>query len=928
VGSSEPARLAPRGHVWQFADCEFDELGRELRVSGRVVDVEAKPLEVLHQLLLHAGEVVTKDELLDAVWPGTTVVDGSLATAISKLRKAMADDERIIVTRPRIGYRLGVPVHSKAAPATAWPDLPLEPGQPVPGRDQWRLVRRLDRTASSDVWLAEHPKTHETRVFKFAPDAARMKRLKREVTLARLLRETLGERPDFVRVLEWNFDSQPYFVESEYCGSNLADWAEAEGGLGAVPLEVRLRLLTDAARAVAAAHDVDVLHKDLKPANILVAPGADGAPQIKIADFGSASLLAPARLDQLGITNLGFTQSGAGHTDTLTGTVMYVAPEVLAGQSPSPASDVYALGVLLYQLLIGDFRRPLAPGWEADIADPLLRDDIAEAACGDPSRRLAKASTLADRISGLEPRRAERQRRDQAERRAEHTERSVSLARVRRRWLAVGLAAVVAALGAGAAFSRRAATSSIGVPAATTITSLAVLPLANLSGDPAQDYLADGLTEALIADLSQIRALRVISRTSVMQYKGATKPMPQIARELHVDGVVEGSVVRDGDRVRITAQLIHAASDTHVWAETYDRDLRDILKLQRELAREVSRRIRVAVQPAEDQRLALSATVDPKAHELYLRGRFFWNRRTRDDLLKAVDYFQQATALDPSYSLAYAGLADAEIELVGFGNVLAAEGIPKAKAAAAKAIELDGSLAEPHTALAYAYAVDWDWTAADKEFQRGLALNPGYVIGLYQYGFFLSLIGRQDEAIRLVQQAVESDPLSAIVLYRAGRVYYHARQYDKALECFQRILELNPNDQLGIFGVGLVHEAKGEIREALPYLRREQLRGGYDVAAALAATGDAATARRLLAELMKRTRDQKRYLRPGWIAEVHARLGDKDEAFRWLERGFQERDAWLALLNVWPPFDALREDPRYADLIRRMNFQSSNTSLN
>jgi tetratricopeptide (TPR) repeat protein len=302
------------------------------------------------------------------------------------------------------------------------------------------------------------------------------------------------------------------------------------------------------------------------------------------------------------------------------------------------------------------------------------------------------------------------------------------------------------------------------------------------------------------------------------------------------------------------------------------------------------------------------------------------DRRTRDDLLRAVDYFHQATTLDPNYPLAYAGLADAEIELVGFGNVLAAEGIPKAKAAAAKAIELDGSLAEPHTALAYAYAVDWDWAAADTEFRRGLALNPGYVIGLYQYGFFMSLIGRQDEAIRLAQQAVESDPLSSIVLYRAGRVYFHARQYDNALECFQRILELNPDDQLGILGMGLVHEAKGEIREALPYLRREQLRGGYDVAAALAATGDSTTARRTLGDLMKRGRDQKRYLRPGWIAEVHVSLGDKDEAFQWLERGFQERDSWLALLKVWPPFDPLRADPRYADLIRSMNFPTLNSS--
>ena len=292
------------GHVWRFADCEFDELGHELRVRGTTVDVEAKPLEVLHQLLLHAGEVVTKDELLDSVWPGLIVVDSSLATAVSKLRKALGD-ESIVVTLPRVGYRLAVPVQRKADAPSAWPELHLRPGEPVPGREQWRLTRRLDLSPSSEVWLAEHPRTHEARVFKFAPDDVRLKSLKREVTLARLLRESLGQRPEFVRILEWNFTSRPYFVESEYIGPNLAEWAERQGGLDKIPLELRWRLLADVARAVAEAHALDVLHKDSKPGNILISTGPDGNPQIKIADFlERAALLAPERLGALGITNL------------------------------------------------------------------------------------------------------------------------------------------------------------------------------------------------------------------------------------------------------------------------------------------------------------------------------------------------------------------------------------------------------------------------------------------------------------------------------------------------------------------------------------------------------------------------------------------------------------------------------------------------
>ncbi len=216
------------GHVWRFAGCEFDELGHELRVRGQTVEVEAKPLEVLHQLLLHAGEVVTKDELLESVWPGLIVVDSSLATAVSKLRKALGD-ESVVVTLPRVGYRLAVPVQRKAVAPPAWPELHLRPGESVPGREQWCLTRRLDLSPSSEVWLAEHPRTHEARVFKFAPDHVRLRSLKREVTLARLLRESLGQRPEFVRILEWNFTSPPYFVESEYVGPNLGEWAEESG---------------------------------------------------------------------------------------------------------------------------------------------------------------------------------------------------------------------------------------------------------------------------------------------------------------------------------------------------------------------------------------------------------------------------------------------------------------------------------------------------------------------------------------------------------------------------------------------------------------------------------------------------------------------------------------------------------------------------
>ena len=436
------------GRVWRFGLCEFDEASRELKVKGNAVELESKPLEVLYQLLLHAGEVVTKEELLESAWPGAQVVEGSLATAISKLRKVLGDDDpSIVLTIPRIGYKLAVPVQCKRLATPGSAELGFKPGDMVPGRDQWQLVRQMEASGSSEVWLAEHPKTHESRIFKFAADGIRLKGLKREVTLARLLKESLGERPDFVRVLEWNFDTPPFYLESEYCGPNLLEWAESQGGLGKIPFTIRMRLLVEVAQGVAAAHDVGVLHKDLKPANVLVAPEPGGAVQIKVADFGSGALVEPSRLSALGITNLGFTQTATAETNALSGTLMYLAPEVLAGQSPTASADVYALGVMLYQLAAGDFRKPLSPGWEAGIEDPLIREDIADAACGDPARRLISVAALVERLQTLDRRRIERDELDLARQRAQTAERRLAAARARRPWIAA--AVVVLALGLG-----------------------------------------------------------------------------------------------------------------------------------------------------------------------------------------------------------------------------------------------------------------------------------------------------------------------------------------------------------------------------------------------------------------------------------------------------------------------------------------------
>ena len=441
-GDSTPAA---RAYLWTFGAAEFDEARWELRIGGQPVELERKPLEVLQYLLRHAGEAVTKEELLASVWAGRVVVEAVLPNTIGKLRKALNDEDQVVITTlARVGYRLSVPVAHK--PVEFLPDASrLSVGDAVPRRPNWKLDTPLARTEGNEVWLARHAKTNETRVFKFSLAGKGLTGLKREVTIARLLREALGEREDFVHVLDWDFEDAPYFVEAEYGGLSLDRWPEGQT-ITALPLEQRLALFVEAADAVAAAHSVGVLHKDIKPANLLVYE-ASGAHHLRVADFGSSRLFDTGSIDALGITRLGLTQTQALTTDA-TGTPLYLAPELAAGQSPTIKSDIYALGVTLYQLVVGDFRRPLSPGWEREVGDELLRQDIADAANGDPGKRPASASELAERIRSLDARRETLALEQAVRARVEEGERKLAKARARRPWaIAAGVLLVAGSAG-------------------------------------------------------------------------------------------------------------------------------------------------------------------------------------------------------------------------------------------------------------------------------------------------------------------------------------------------------------------------------------------------------------------------------------------------------------------------------------------------
>jgi TolB-like protein/DNA-binding winged helix-turn-helix (wHTH) protein/Flp pilus assembly protein TadD len=455
------------------------------------------------------------------------------------------------------------------------------------------------------------------------------------------------------------------------------------------------------------------------------------------------------------------------------------------------------------------------------------------------------------------------------------------------------------------------------------IRSLAVLPLESLSNDASQDYFADGMTDKLISDLGQISALRVISRTSVMAYKHARKPLPQIARELNVDAVVEGTVLRSGDQVRITAQLIEASSDKHLWSQSYEGELRDTLALQNQVARAIADQIRINLNAQEQAALENVRIVNPEAYESYLKGRYFWNKRTADGLRVALAYFDQAIAEDPKYAPSYSGLADT-YALLGdwqYAAMTPKEALPKAKAAATKALELDGALGEAHNSLAFCLdGFDWDFQSAGQEFRRAIELNPGYATAHHWYAWHLSLVGQNEEAIVEMKKAENLDPLSIIINADLAELLVLAHHYDESIRQSRKTIEMDPNFALAHNQLGQAYLQKQMLDEAITELQKAvQLSARSptciaNLARAYAISGKESEAIKLLGDLKKNSKAN--YSHASEIAVIYAALDDKTQAMSWLEKGYEERFNPGVLLR--PGFDPLRSDPRFQELIRRI----------
>lgn len=708
--------------------------------------------------------------------------------------------------------------------------------------------------------------------------------------------------PNIETVFDFGTDDGVDFLVTEYIPGVTLD---AKLAAGALPEKQVIHLGAQLAEGLETAHSHNFVHRDLKPGNMRITPDQ----RLKILDFGLARLIAPA--SQTAVTRT------AGDADRLMGTLAYMSPEQVRGEKVDKRSDIWAVGVILYECATA--ARPFPDNNPPRLIDAILRDQPQPPSA--LNRHISPA--LENVILKL------------LEKDVEHRYQSIREVLVDLRRISAGISTNIA-IQRPKLRQRRSIVAGVAVLVMLLllvawrvrwlsgrnpqIESVAVLPLENLSRDPEQEYLADGMTEALITDLGQIRGLRrVISRTSVMRYKTDHEPLREIARQLNVDAIVEGSIYRSGNTVEVTARLLNAATDAQLWSKSYQRELRDLLSLQRELAFTIANEIRINLTPQDQQRLTTPYPVDPAAQEAFLKANYL-KSGTYEQRRKAREYYEEAVRLDPNFAPAYAGLADS---YWGTPDRPAQEVMPKAKEYAQKALSLDDSLAHAHTALAAIFFYgDWDWDAADKEFNRALALNPSDAEAHGLYAVFLSAMARFEQAATEIQTAQTLDPLSASNDTTAGWTFYCARKYDLAAQQCQKALELEPNFDSAHACLGYTFLGKGDSQQATAEFQKAlQLSGGDAVREVLlgrayAQAGDRANARKILDQLQGQSRNT--YIPPYFFATLYAALGDNTEAMNALEKAYAERDLYLASIKSDPALDPLRSDTRFQDLERRL----------
>jgi eukaryotic-like serine/threonine-protein kinase len=740
-------------------------------------------------------------------------------------------------------------------------------------------------------------------------DQARSQLRKEALALAQLNHAHIGAVYDFDTQ-----DGLDYLVMEFVAGATLADRLPQTK----LPEREVLTLAVQIAHALEEAHEHGIIHRDLKPGNIMVTHKGVA----KVLDFGLARVLAPA-VQAPDAPTVAASQPVAG-------TLPYMSPEQLRNEASDARSDIHALGAVIYEIATGHRafpenqgpqlidailnRPPVTPRAFNPHLSPELERIVLKCLEKDPDDRYQSAREVAIDLERLK------------------SPGAYTPARATIAWKRAGVpAAIIIALLVGGALALNVGgwrDRAFGGGTRPRIESLAVLPLENLSGDKEREYFADGMTDALITELSRISALKVISRTSVMPYKGAGKSLTQIARELGVDGVIEGSVLHDGDQVRITVQLIQGATDRHLWSDSYQREVGSVLALQNDVARAVAREIRVALTPQDERRLASTEEVNRDAYDLYLKGIQYADQATDEGQTRSIETLEKAVQLDPQFASAYARLALTYTIYFMGGGLEPRQFYPKAKAAARRALEIDDTVSDAYVALANeALSYAWNWPDAERHYKRAIQLNPSNALAHERYATYFQTIGRFDDALAERNLARDLDPLSPFRIANTGYPLYYAGRYDEAIRRFRQALEADSRFYWANLWIGQALVEQGKYLEAIAEIERavtlseRNTRVIATVGNAYGLAGRRAEAQAILNEL--RTRSRQTYVSGFYLALVYAGLGMRDQAMEQLEKAVEERQPYLAGLYVEPPFLGLHDDPRFQAIVRRIGIPTA-----
>ncbi len=919
------------GDVVRFEDVELDVRRYALQRAGRSLKLERIPMELLLLLIERRGDLVAREEIIQRLWGKDVFLDtdNSINTAIRKIRQVLRDDPerpRFVQTVAGKGYRFIAPVIEakelaarRAAPAASTSPSPT----PASGQivSHYRILQKIGSGGMGVVYEAEDTRLGRHVALKLLTE----KPADGDEAMARFLREARAasslNHPNICTIYEVeDHDGRPVIVMELLEGQTLKQALRA-GPLELAPL---LDMGTQVADALDAAHANGIIHRDVKPGNIFLTKRG----LVKILDFGLAKL-TPGHLVPAEDCDDPLTKAGV-----LPGTTPYMSPEQIHGEELDGRSDLFSLGTVLYESATG--RKPFAGKNAITTMDAILRshpappgsinpnlpsdfDEIcAKALEKNAASRYQKAGEIKDDLQIL------RRRLDARPNALAGPPPELADRHPRPRMLAFAVAFVLVAV--LAAFSTYHFWSRPKGPAtAAEIRSLAVLPfkpLVNTSGD---EVLEMGMADTLITKLSGIAEIAVRPISAVRNYKDPGQNPASIGRDLGVDAVLDGSIQHVGGRVRVTVRLVRVSDGRQLWSSKFDQKFSDIFAVQDSISEDVAGELAFKMTSEERALLSKRYTTNTEAYELYLKGNFFWDKRTREATQRAIEYFQQALDRDPSYALAYAGIADCYQVLPIMSDVPSSESFSKARTAALKALEIDPGLAEAHASLGYInFFFDRDWEGSKKEYQRALELNPNYPAAHWGYALLLSALGQRKEALAEVDAAAKLDPLSLLIGSLKGLILFNARNYPESIDSLHKTLEVDPNFWIAHINLGKTYQITGRTDEALASFRKaRELSGGVTEAIALgaytsAAAGQRAEALRMLDEL--KSVAQKSYVPPYNIAMVYNGLGNPAEAITWLNRAYDERDVHLVYVWVDPKWDKSRSNPGFVELMKRMGF--------